>query len=196
MILASLGTDKRFCLQVHLERRGQSLLGRPLGFHRMMSVTLRFRCWSTQRGAWLAIQTGSRSSEPVGTPGLGRLDRHFCPGTCLPARPSGWPTFRLFSDVQLRGHASLPLWAFVSRNARLSGKGRWGWKPPCFVAFLSRGESWPRLSHSFFQTLLISEASPARLLCFKHFLSCYFLELLIFNQLSFVMNDTSKKNVP
>ena len=102
----------------------------------------------------------------------------------------------LFSDVQLRGHASLPLWAFVSRNVRLSGKGRWGWKPPCFVAFLSRGESWPRLSHSFFQTLLISEASPARLLCFKHFLSCYFLELLIFNQLSFVMNDTSKKHVP
>ena len=145
----SSGTDKRCCIQAHLERRGQRLLGRPFGFHRMMSVTLRFRCWSTQRGARLAIQTDACSSEPVGAPGLGRLSPgsgHFCPGTCL------WLTYILGSSrmcssgvvpLYLCGPLSLGMFASQARGGGVgSHLALWTFSPR-----VSHGHGY--LIHSF-----------------------------------------------
>lgn len=142
----------------------------------------------------LAGHTDWCPPEPVGTPRPGEAGQTLLSWYLPPAHPSGWPTFQALLGCAAQG-SCLYLCGPLSLGMFASGRGGGAGSHLALWPFSPGVSHGHQLSHSFFQTLLISEASPARLLCFKHFLSCYFLELLIFNQLSFVMNDTSK-NVP
>lgn len=164
-------------LSAQLERTGQVLLCRPLGFHNMVSVTSQLR-W----GAHSTVLDWSHTPMPsfLSLPGGPVLD----PGLVRPSPDSGslsvtW-SLPPQSFPQADPHPGIlaspaPPLLCLGMFASLGRRGR-VWKPLALRRCLSWDESRPPSSSSFIQKLLITK-HLGRSLFLGHFLCWDFLYL-------------------